>query len=357
KLEHVEFVELHNSGTAEVDLTGWSLTGGVEFQVPQGTVIAAGAYLVVGQNPAAIRAKFGATALGPWTGRLANDQEEVVLRDGTGAVQDRIDYQLGFPWPTVGEPPGYSIELIHPTLDNDLGGSWRASVAGGVTQGQTNVVIQAGSEWRFMKGLSEASDPTTAWRQAGFDDSQWDKGNLPIGYDGDPNFPFGIPLADMRGNYTSVFLRRTFSIGDLSQVGSLVIEAQYDDGFKVWINGTNVLNVNIASGEVAYNGSAGPARESAAYETFRVSNPTAFLKQGVNVIAVQLHNSSLSGSSDCYFDARVAAVSGPSGAGPTPGRINAAYAPNAPPQIREVDHSPKKPRSGQPVKITAKVTD
>ena len=41
--------------------------------------------------------------------------------------QDEVDYQRGFPWPTVGDAPGYSMELVHPALDNDLGGSWRSS--------------------------------------------------------------------------------------------------------------------------------------------------------------------------------------------------------------------------------------
>ena len=43
--------------------------------------------------------------------------------------------------------------------------------------------------------------------------------------------------------------------------------------------------------------------------------------------------------------------------GPTPGAINSVYATNLPPQIRQVDHSPQQPAAGQPVTITAKVTD
>ena len=79
------------------------------------------------QNTTAFRVKFGFNPFGPWAGRLNSSGERVVLRNAAGQIVDEVTYQLGFPWPTVGDPPGNSIELIHPSLDNDLGGSWRAS--------------------------------------------------------------------------------------------------------------------------------------------------------------------------------------------------------------------------------------
>src|SRR5690606_6577172 len=79
--------------------------------------------------------------------------------------------------------------------------------------------------------------------------------------------------------------------------------------------------------------------------------------EGENTIAVQAHNSHISNSSDFYFDLRMVAESGPAGAGPTPGRINSVYAPNAAPQMRQVRHSPAQPVGGEPVVITVKATD
>ena len=35
-----EFIELHNSGTGEVDLSGWYFSDGIEFVVPAGTALA-----------------------------------------------------------------------------------------------------------------------------------------------------------------------------------------------------------------------------------------------------------------------------------------------------------------------------
>ena len=60
-------------------------------------------------------------------GSLSNDGETLSLRDASDAVMDRVDYSPEFPWPVSARDGAGSIQLIHPTLDNDLGGSWRAA--------------------------------------------------------------------------------------------------------------------------------------------------------------------------------------------------------------------------------------
>jgi hypothetical protein len=354
KTEPAEFIELYNAAITTMNLSGWYFSDGIQYTFPSGTTIAPGGYVVVAQSPATLQAKFGATALGPWVGSLDNDGEKIVLRNASGGVEDEVDYELGFPWPTVGDAPGYSIELVNPAFDNNLGGSWRVSVAGNPAQ-QTQTLIAEGSTWKYSKGLSEASSPSTAWRQGNYDDSGWPGGATPIGYD--PSIPMGTFLGDMLFNYTTVFLRSKFVVNDPSAVTSLILEALYDDGFKVWINGTNVLNANISSGELAFDGSAGTAREDGSYITFVLNSPRGYLVSGTNVVAVQAANSSLGASTDFYFDSRLLSQTGPANRGPTPGAVNSVFATNIPPQIRQVGQSPNEPISGQPVLISAKVTD
>ena len=354
KTEHVEFIELFNKGTNAVDLSGWYFSDGVSFTFPNGTFLAPGGYLVVAQDPAGVQSKFGASALGPWTGTLNNEGERIVLRNAAGGIENEVDYQQGFPWPTVGNSPGYSIELVNPSFDNNLGANWRASVAGNPTQ-QSQTLIPDHSIWKYFKGLSEASSPTTAWRALDFDEAGWLTGPAPIGYD--PALAMGTYLNDMRSNYTTVFFRATFVVNDPSPIGGLSLEALYDDGFKVWINGANVLNVNIGTGEVPFDGTAGPAREDGSYNRFDLNSPQTYLVAGANIIAIQAANSSLTASSDFFLDLRLLAIIGPANHGPTPGRINSVYATNLPPAIRQVDHSPKQPAPDQSVKITAKITD
>lgn len=139
KTRSLEFVELHNAGAVNVDLSGWEFTDGIGFVFPAGTTMAPGAYLVVAASPVDLQNAFGIPALGPWTGALSSDGESVELREASAGVVDRVDYKLGFPWPTTGDAPYNSIELAHPKFDNDLGGSWRAS-QGAPTPGCSNSV-------------------------------------------------------------------------------------------------------------------------------------------------------------------------------------------------------------------------
>ncbi len=138
KTEQIEFIELYNRGSEAVSLDGWRLNDAVDFAFPAGTSIAAGGYLVVSQDPVDYQAKFSKTALGPWVGSLNNEGDAIELWTPEGVEIDRVEYQLGFPWPTYGDLPGPSIQLLNPSLDNDLGGSWKSAPP---TPGAVNSVL------------------------------------------------------------------------------------------------------------------------------------------------------------------------------------------------------------------------
>ncbi len=126
--EQTEFIELYNAGAGSVDLGRWFLSQAVFYEIPRATELAAGAFLVIAANPERLRVSREGAALGPFLGHLSNEGDHVVLRDPVGNVVDEVDYGVGFPWPTASAGDGASIELINPALDNNLGGSWRASM-------------------------------------------------------------------------------------------------------------------------------------------------------------------------------------------------------------------------------------
>ncbi len=134
--------KLYNAGDEDVDLSGWYFGEGVDYVFPAGTVLPAEGYLIVGESPEEIHAKWSVGrftlptrfVLGPYEGRLSNDGEEIVLCDASGQVQDEVDYEVGFPWPTVGDGvplnthgTGHSLQLVHPDLDNRIPGNWRSA--------------------------------------------------------------------------------------------------------------------------------------------------------------------------------------------------------------------------------------
>lgn len=133
KTERVEFVELYNAGQAAADLSGWYFSAGIDLRFDDGVVLAPGAYLVVTEDAASFRQKFGFDAHAVFKGKLANEGEMIRLKNRQGETVDEVEYQLGFPWPIVGDPvspaqpgTGRSIQLINPEMDNDLAGNWRS---------------------------------------------------------------------------------------------------------------------------------------------------------------------------------------------------------------------------------------
>jgi len=355
KTELVEFIELYNTGSTAVNLAGWSLSDAVEFQFPAGSSIPANGYQVITQNPTHFAAKFGKTALGPWTGTLNNEGENIVLRDAAGNIVDQVNFSLGFPWPVVGDPPGFSMELANPLFDNDLGGNWRSSGTASFSANDT-VLIPRGSDWKYFKGTQEPSTTTGAWRDATFNDGGWLSGRMPIGYGND--IPMNTVLSDMQGSYSIVYFRKTFNVADPSQFAALTANVVYDDGFKLWINGQLLIFPGMPSSEVPYNGLAtGTTREDPNYFNFNLPIPLSYLHAGQNVIAVQGANIALSSSSDFFVDLDLIGKASAAGTTPTPFARNNSFTNNLPPAIRQVDHSPNQPSAGQAVTITAKVTD
>ncbi len=141
KDDRTEFVELYNSGTETVELSGWKFVAGIKYNFAQGASLKPDGYLVLARDTNQFQRKFGFPASGQFQGRLGRRTGRLVLDDAKGQVQDEVNYSHGFPWPLAGAPAGSSIELIHPSLNNALAGSWRScaavppSVAGATTNG------------------------------------------------------------------------------------------------------------------------------------------------------------------------------------------------------------------------------
>ncbi|MBT3199395.1 MAG: LEPR-XLL domain-containing protein [Phycisphaerales bacterium] len=166
RTELVEFIELYNGGDAPVDMSGWYFSDGVDFTFGAGTTIPAGGYLVIGQVPSQIESKYGISdVLGPYIGSLNGDGEQVELRNAAGASVDRVDYGRGFPWPIIGDSPGPSIELVNPSLDNDLGGSWRAASAGATPGAQNSAYVEDRNVAPHMRQVEHGPNQPTSGQE------------------------------------------------------------------------------------------------------------------------------------------------------------------------------------------------
>jgi len=219
------------------------------------------------------------------------------------------------PTVTAAGPPDYPVNglTFETSAFSDPQGSgtfaamrWRiAEVATGshvVPQDEGIVLVPDGAKWKYFKGTQEPSAVWGAWRQIGFDDSNWLQGNTAIGY----GETFIVTkLSDMRGWYSTVYLRKTFQVTDPDAIGKLKLEAKYDDGVNVWINGVHVAGGNVSSAEMPFDTTVGSRPENHNFTALTPPEPGGYLVAGTNVIAVQVINQSLGSSSDCFIDIRL----------------------------------------------------
>jgi hypothetical protein len=134
---NVEFVELHNTQPWMEDISGFRLSGAVEFTFPAGTILGGDSLLVVAAEPQVIRSLSGVTNVtGPFTGRLSNGSEQVRLFNRSGALLLEVPYSGRPPWPVAPDGGGPSLVLARPSLGLENPAAWAASDRVGGSPGQ-----------------------------------------------------------------------------------------------------------------------------------------------------------------------------------------------------------------------------
>ena len=316
-----DFVEIYNrtDGTRALDngTEGWKLNG-FGYQFPNGTTLGPNEYvLVVKTNESAFRAKYtsvpaGLRFFGPAAGSLQNNGESLRLErpdvpdpEGTSWILvDRVKYNDNSPWPESPDGDGPSLERIAPSLYGNDPANWAPSLANGGTPGAANsgVLVGKTAGWLYH---DEGADLGSAWRAPGYDDSAWDDGNAPLGYpdtnpDIDTETDFGDNPSDKQ---PTTYFRTRFMLGaNPAEVSSLTLRVRYDDGYVAYLNGTEVARGGMPSGAPSFNTYANVSNGSGgSYQEKNLDSHISSLVNGVNVLAVELHQISAT-SSDTFMD-------------------------------------------------------
>lgn len=174
-----EFIELHNTGPAAANVSGYAFTRGIHFTLPPATTIPAGGRLVIAADAVAFAAKYPAVShfVAGWEGRLSNSSNTITLVDPLGNTLDEVDYSddgdwgirrkdwwsnfghKGFSWDSAADggndvapysnapadvlAKDRSLELVNAAFDNSTGQNWLPSLAAGGTPGAANSVAAA----------------------------------------------------------------------------------------------------------------------------------------------------------------------------------------------------------------------
>ena len=167
--------------------------------------------------------------------------------------------------------------------------------------GAQEVLVEFGSSMTY---LPVSSDPGLglSWTAEAFDDSGWTVGTYGVGYETNPGGAQNLIQTTVSTSARTIYTRATFTLADASSVDSLFLGADYDDGYVVWINGTEVArSASMPTGGPFWNSVPTEHESSNAaspnYEIIDITSSIPLLHNGVNVLSVGIWNIGV-GSSD-----------------------------------------------------------
>ena len=134
--DEVEFLEMKNTGTNSLDLSGLQFTDGITFAFTNGTLLAPGAFFVLARNLPAFAAKYpGVTVNGIYSGKLDNSGEKLTLTHLLGTNAFSFSYGTEPPWPITADGYGFSLVRANLAGDPNAPASWRPSANTGGSPG------------------------------------------------------------------------------------------------------------------------------------------------------------------------------------------------------------------------------
>jgi hypothetical protein len=325
------WVELYNRGDSDADLSGWSMTDGIRFRFPAGTLLKAGQFLVLAENPETLRAEQPETRiLGPFSGRLSRSGERLVLTDANGNPADTVEYADSGRWPEDADGGGSSLELQDPWADNASPEAWavsdESSRSAWVQYSYRAKAVSAPGPtlWNeFVMGLLDAGECLIDDLQVV--ESPGTATAVPLLKNGE--FATGLTAWRSLGTH-----RLSRVIDDPGQPGNPVLHLVATGPTE---HMHNHLETTLANNKTVVNG-----RE------YEVSFRARFLK-GCPRLNTRL-----------YFNrvAKTTELQRPTRHG-TPGVVNSRRIPNLGPTFEGLSHSPAVPAAGQSVTVSATVSD
>jgi hypothetical protein len=179
---NLEWIELRCALAVDVDISGWSIAGGVQYTFPTNSIAHGGGFVLVAINPTALSAAIGSTNIfGPFTGRLSNNGDKLQLVNNSGRVVDEVNYGVDGDWPVAPDGSGVSLAKRDRETASKPAENWTFSEQVGGTPGADNFPFVGGTPqdskllgidatWKYE---DSGTDLGTSWRDLAFNDSAW----------------------------------------------------------------------------------------------------------------------------------------------------------------------------------------
>lgn len=208
----------------------------------------------------------------------------------------------------IASPQNYellAVSLASPSQAEVTGMNTAFVVNNAAATNSSFVLVPLGATWRYLdNGVAQPA----GWMGTNWDDTLWSSGAGKFGFNTTSgNGPFTTVLSfgpSATNKYTAYYFRRPFVV-ESPRLASLYLEVLRDDGVALYLNGQDFYRNNLPSGILTYSQLATNATDNGA--TFQTATlPVTGLVAGTNLLAAEVHQSSLS-SSDLVFDLRLTA--------------------------------------------------
>ena len=346
--DDAQYVELFNHGTNAVSLGGWKIGGGISWTFATNQVLAAGGYLVVGQNTSYLFTNYAqlnaANTVGNFGGKLSGAGERLTLTmpdttlstNGAGIVTtnhldivvDEVTYGTGGRWGHWSDGGGSSLELMDPRADKRRASNWADS-------DETAKASWTNIEYTGVLDNGGLYDGSVSFVQLGLlDDGECLVDNVEvipattgINCTANPTFDNGLTNWTLLGDHSRSSLETNWGYPS----GGPCLHLRTADSIAVGPNGTQVIltNTTLTSGSTA---------------TLRFK---ARWLHGWPEPLMRLRGNYLEATG------RMPVPANPG----TPGLPNSRAVTNGGPAIFQVSHSPAVPAANQSVVVTARVFD
>jgi|ETN02SMinimDraft_4_1059925.scaffolds.fasta_scaffold44913_2 hypothetical protein len=140
-----DWVELYNPTSETISIENWKFKDENDehvYTIDEVISLGADEYLVLCTNSSAFSDLFPDVEnyIGDIGFGLESDGELIRLFDSNESLVDSVEYDNEYPWPTEPNGNGPTLELIHPSLDNNRAENWAASNSNNGTPGEINSV-------------------------------------------------------------------------------------------------------------------------------------------------------------------------------------------------------------------------
>ena len=159
-------------------------------------------------------------------------------------------------------------------------------------------IISSGELWKY---LSDDNSPSDSWNSVDFDDNSWINASSPLGYGEDyinGNISFGN---DPNNKPITAYFRKEFQFTGNDNIVAAKVVLRKDDGVAVYLNGQEIARDNLREGSNHLTFADESISGVAELESTEFIFDSTLLREGGNVLAAEVHQSSRA-SSDLLFD-------------------------------------------------------